>query len=267
MDLVLGEAPEDVAQRQQRGHVEAGERVAARQPPVLEAGEDDVEGLDEHPLLLPVVPDQLDPGQDRSARQPERLEELLGLLALLLVAPRGEVREVGDRVGPDVPLRRLPQLLVGPAAERQRVAPPPAAAPVEQLPERREGDEAVADVPLGGAVVRDQVDVDRVRRDDGERGLGELPGGPAAGRAHGPVEELERVPAGLEHLAAREREDEVGRPRGPALGVPGDGTLPPQDHPGEVALLLVGRHLDGDGLARRHHRCARLDGVRHDLSF
>ena len=71
--LGLRQPPEQVPQRQQGVEVEARQRVVpGARPPVLEAGEDVVHRLEQHPLLQPQRVDQLDEGHVGQGELAER---------------------------------------------------------------------------------------------------------------------------------------------------------------------------------------------------
>src|SRR5262252_2788652 len=78
--LVLDEAPDNIVQRAQRIDLEIRERIAVRRAaPVLEPQTDGVHRLHEHPLFVPVRPDQFEQarGSEPVPKQVEAIREAL----------------------------------------------------------------------------------------------------------------------------------------------------------------------------------------------
>src|SRR5262245_18420188 len=109
--LVLDEAPDNIVQRAQRIDFEIRERIAVRwAAPVLEPQADGVHRLHEHPLFVPVRPDQLEEarGYEPVPKQVEAIREALLLPFRIEAHERIDYPfEVGKRRRPVLNRREL----------------------------------------------------------------------------------------------------------------------------------------------------------------
>src|ERR1700757_2741911 len=101
MLFVLDVSPKQAVQTTQGINVEARERIAiTRSPEVLESAADGVQGLNQHPLFLPVRPDQLDQTWVRefSFQDPITLDSHLVILPWIEIAqPGSDYCEIRNR--------------------------------------------------------------------------------------------------------------------------------------------------------------------------